>query len=270
MFEPDPLHTRFAAFRQASIARTAPPGTAAVRRTVARRRAGRITAVSTVIVTALTGTVLWSMRPAQLPHPESASSSPSAVVSAAPSTATAAERPTPSTASAPSASLQGTPTVQPQTASICSTVTPGQVPLSVNDSDPLSVSPGDYFSRCPKARIRVYAARYQWDANRQEYTLAHLDNAYLTATSPTAPKPTVNPASLPGCGYAFIIAQSNVDPPGVFPPSLESAPLTVHSYWSQHNLGYVVEALTNVYTPAEQAGVVGCQPPGGSSASPTP
>jgi hypothetical protein len=270
MPDQDPLAGRFAAFRKASIATTQPPGVAAVQRAVVRRRAGRtLAAAAAAAVVLVIGTVLWVIRPAQSPRPaQSASPPPSSVVSATP---TPTGQSTPSTSASPS--LAQTSKVPAQAAPPCSPFTPGGLlELLVNESNQLYVAPSDYFSRCPQARIRVYGARYQWDVNGQQYTLAHIDTVYLTAASPTAPMPPIDTALLPGlgCGYAFVIAQSSVNPPGVYPASLESAPTNIDSYWSQHNLGYVLSWLANTYTPAQQAKSVGCQPPGGPTASATP
>lgn len=281
MPDQDPLAGRFAAFREASVTTAQPPGVAAVQRTVARRRASRTlttAGVAVAVVALLTGTFLWVIHPGPPPRPaESASPAPSAAVSITPNPTT---QPTPSTSASSQSQSQSQsrspagPKVPAQTGLSCSYQTPGQLSqlfeLLVNENNQLYLTPSDYFSHCPQTRIPVYAARYQWDVNGQQYTVAHVDHVYLTAASPTAALPTINPASLPGCGYAFIIAESNVDPPGTYPTSLTGAPANMRSYWSQHNLGYVISDLLNTYTPAEQANVVGCQPPGGSTASPTP
>src|SRR5262249_46991990 len=159
---------------------------------------------------------------------------PSATASAKPSMT---PQPTP-TASIGSASPDAAPKVPARAPSTCSTATPY---LQI-DNTQYVVVPSDYFSRCPQTRIRAYAALWTWDVNQQEYKLAHINNVYFTAASPTAPSSALDLASIPPntCGYAFVKAQSNSDPPGIYPTSLTGTAPDIPSYWSQHGLGPVL------------------------------
>jgi hypothetical protein len=137
------------------------------------------------------------------------------------------------------------------------------------DNTQYVVVPSDYFSRCPQTRIRAYAVLYKWDVNQQEYALANINNVYLTAASPTAPVSALALPSIQGtCGWAFVQAQSNTDPPGIYPTSLTGEAPAINSYWSQHGLGSVLGWQTNAPTPAQLATNPSCRRP--ASSSPTP
>jgi len=91
--EPDPLGTRFAAFRQACITTTQRPGVLAVRRTVARRRANRALVAGALTMLA-GGAAVWLSHRASTPNPAaSPSSSPTTAVATSPTTPTASPAP---------------------------------------------------------------------------------------------------------------------------------------------------------------------------------
>ena len=102
--------------------------------------------------------------------------------------------------------------------------------------DSLNVSPGDYWTRCPNARVRIYTVVYEWDVSQQRYTRAHLAYIYLTSTNRTAPIPSADLDPIASvCGYAFLVVGSDSDPPAVLP--VEAAANADYQYWYQHGLG---------------------------------
>jgi hypothetical protein len=253
MLDPDPLDTRFAAFREASIATTQRPGVTAVRRTVARRRAVRALAAGAFTVL-IAGMAIWSTHQGTVPNPAaSASSSPTAAVTASPTTA--ANSPAPVQPIPPTSS--GTPAAAGQAAPTCPTRQPNFP--QVVASDPISVTPSNYFAQCRDARLRILGATYEWDTSRQQYRLINAQNSYLTAATPTLPMPKWKPDALGNaCGYAFVSAWTDLDPPTVLPASMSDAQ---NYYASRAGFGYSLEIFWNTRTPADLALVPACQPP---------
>lgn len=262
MLEPDPLDTRFAAFRKASIAATKRPGVAAVRRTVVRRRTTRTLAAGAFAVL-VAGAAIWLIPPGSVPNPSaSASASPTTAVTASPNT------PTPATSSVPAQSTpagSGTPAAAGQAVTTCPTRQPNFPQVAA--SDPINVAPSDYFAQCRQTRLRILGATYEWDVNRQQYRLVNVQTSYLTAATPTVPMPKWKPDSLGNaCGYAFITAWSDLDPPTALPASMSDA----QNYYANRNgFGYSLEIFWNTRAPADLALVPACQPPN-PTPSPTP
>lgn len=258
MSDPDPLGSRFAALRQATIAGTKPPGLDAVRRTVARRSATRILVLALVLLT-ITGGGLWLMKPTGRHRP-------TVTTSVTPSPWSAPTTPVPSassTSGAPSSpppSAGRHPTGPATTPNACST------PPDIVGYETLSVNPPSYFAPCPTARFRVYGVTYEWDVNRQQYTLAHLHNSYLTAASPSITRPTaeVDPIGN-ACGYVFVIAMSPVDPPSALPVAATDAGDL--QYWSTHKLGLALGQLWDTSKVTTLAQMPPCRAGGSPSTS---
>jgi hypothetical protein len=246
MSDRDLLAGRFAAFREASVAATECPGVAEVRRAVARRDLTR-TIVVGIIVALAAGTGLWLTRMTTMP-------APSELPSAAPSTVASTGSPSPTARPGPSGSRAGTSdSHKPAT---CPARKPGEP--EVLATDPLTLVDNTYFQRCPEARIRIYGATYEWDARGQRYTLAHLDNAYLTATSPSRPVPAPNlDPSASVCGYGFVVVESDSDPPSVLPLAFTDAP--TFTYWSQHNYPHAIEQEWHTRSASELAQTSVCR-----------
>jgi hypothetical protein len=260
MLDPDPLDplgTRFAAFRRASIAATHRPGVAAVRRTVARRRAIR-TLASGALAVLVAGVAIWSTRDGAVPNPSaSPSPSPTTVVTGSPTT--------PTTSPVPAQPIPAASSGAGQAVTTCPTRQPNFPQVIASDS--ISVAPSDYFAQCREARLRILGATYEWDINRQQYRLVNVQTSYLTAATPTLPMPKWKPDSLGNaCGYAFISAWSDLDPPTALPGSMSDAQ---NYYAARGGFGYSLEIFWNTHTPADLTLVPACQPPN-ATPSPTP
>jgi len=221
MSERDVLADRLAALRVAASEAARPPGVAAVRRTVARRDARRTLAGAFVVLLVAVAYVLagaTGREPGPVVPP---TMTPTPTATPTPSTVETTTAPPPGTSTAASGRGCGYGSSRGP---------------SILGGDELNVSPGDYWSRCPSARVRVVAATYEWDVGSQRYTRAHVTTIYLTAATPTAPVPTpeLDPiASV--CGYAFVVTGTDVDLPAALPTSL--ADDWDMSYWYTHGYG---------------------------------
>lgn|GEM_PF-6711197 len=256
MSDPDPLVGRFAAFREASIASTERPRVDALRRRVARRDATR-TLSAALLVALVAAAVLWFSRPQPSAPPTTPPRASAGPVSAAPSApAPSASAPAPSaSASASTPSAIGA-TVPGGVAAFCAR---RDLPL-VTNSDPMLPEYSDYFTHCPNARVRVYAMTYEWDPQRQQYALAHVNNAYLTAAQPSVarPVPTLDPIS-GACGYLTAVVVADVDPPATLPVAVTDAWDGGFTYWGQFKLG-VLEQFSTFGKAADVASRPLCQP----------
>lgn len=134
-------------------------------------------------------------------------------------------------------------------------------------SGSVSVTPSDYFAQCRQARLRILGATYEWDVNRQQYRLVNVQTSYLTAATPTVPLPKWTPDALGNaCGYAFISAWSDLDPPAALPASMSDAE---NYFAARSGFGYSLEIFWNTRAPADLALVPACEPPN-ATPSPTP
>lgn len=260
MSEPDPLGTRLAAFRQASIATTQRPGVMAVRRTVARRRAIRTSAAGALTVLAA-GAAIWFSHPGSAPNPAaSPSATPTTAITASPAIPTSSPAP-----AQPAPPNSGAPAGAGPAAATCPTRKPNFP--QVLSGDPITVSPSDYFAQCPSSRLRILGATYEWDVNRQQYRLVNVQTSYLTAAAPTVAMPKWKPDPLGNaCGYAFVTAWTNLDPPTVLPASMSDA----QNYFADRNgFGSALDIFWNTRAAADLAQVPQCEPPN-STRSPTP
>jgi hypothetical protein len=259
MSDPDPLLGRFAAFRDASIAATTRPGVDAVRRRVSRRDATR-TLAAALLVVLVAAALLWFSRPLPSAPPVTPPRASAGPVSAAPSPSASAPVPSAS-ASASTRPTAGSATVPDGTAAFCAR---RDLALMTN-SDPMIPVYSDYFTHCPSVRLRAYAVTYEWDLQRQQYTVAHINNAYLTAAQPSTPRPQPELDPISGaCGYLTAVIQADVDPPAALPVAATDA-FDV-TYWHQFkNLQVLAETWT-FSKAADLAKRPLCQPqPGGGS-----
>jgi hypothetical protein len=248
MSDRDRLTARFAAFREASIATTVRPSVATVRRRVARRDAARTAAVG-LLVALVAGTGLWLTRHATVPAPTlPPSPTPTVQFSDLPHRPNGQPGPSASSASAdPTSRLS--PTCGPQKPS----------DPYVGNGDPLVLTDSSYFQRCPNARVRVWMATYEWDVNRQQYVRAHFDLSYLTAQSPTEPKPAPNLDPIASvCGYGYALGSGPTDPPTALPTGMPGS--AIDRYWYDH-YPPTIEAFWNIHTQSELSSVAVCQPP---------
>jgi hypothetical protein len=245
MSEPDQLAQRLTALRVAAIEATRPPGVATVRRTVARRDARR-TVVGAFMLLVLAVAVVLAGATGRNPSP------------VLPPTL----NPTPSPTATPS-TMESTTTSPAAAASPASTSTSGLRcgyvlgGADILGSDPITVGPPDYWSRCPSSRLRILAAMYYWDVASQHYTQAHVTTIYLTLANQTAPMPTPQVDSIAGaCGYLFVVIGTNVDLPTALP--ITPAGNWDPSYWYNNGYGQALEQQWNMGPNYLQAAV--CRP----------
>jgi hypothetical protein len=192
------LAQRLSALRVAAIEATRPPGVAAVRRTVARRAARRTVAGAFVLLLLAVAVVLAG----------ATGRDPSPVL---PPTLTPTPAPsvTPSTVESTTTTTSPAATSSPVSTTSTSGLRCGYQKLGGADilgSDPLSVGPPDYWSRCPSSRLRILAVTYEWDIGGQQYTQAHVTTIYLTRANQTAPMPAPQLDPIANeCAYLFVV-----------------------------------------------------------------
>jgi hypothetical protein len=260
MSEADRIRDRFTGFRGYSTRITMPPGVEAVRRAVRVRRTRRTAYGAVAAMLALLATMLpiWVHRtslpsvplpsPSTVPSPsESDSGFPDPVAPAAGGSSTSSAK-KPTLACFLGSDGRGD-------------LNPGVYP----ENGDYYVLPSDYFVKCPRNRIRVYAATWTWDTGRQQLVLYRSSEIYLSAAQPRAKAPV--PASAPpgiNCGYVQYVVQSGRPVPATIPTSVQDGPERDHFQWiaSQGNL---LTGLWSIGTTGSLKGVAGCGP----SASPT-
>jgi hypothetical protein len=216
--EQDRLKDRFTTFRRYSIETTTPPGVAAIQRAVFQRRArkaGLVAVIAAALVLSMVWPV-WSHRPID----PAITPSPSGTVSSTASGSAAPAPPPPQSAQAgPGSSGSGSPSPQ------CVLDARGHgspiSPFVGTSGSTWSVSPADYFVRCPNIKLRVYVASYHWDLLREQYVLYRSAQAIFTAAQPkvNALTPVLPPDMT--CGYAWYSIVSNRPIPQSIPRSVQ-------------------------------------------------
>lgn len=260
------LRERFAGFGRYSAQVTAPPGIAAVTRTIARRRARRVTAVAVAVVLAILMLAIpvWS-RTRPVPPGVNPSPSISGTTNAPDSVAPLPAAPPAPSSPSPSRSVDWCAPSQSWNASVFS------------DGDPSAkysmyvTIPSDYFQRCPQARLRMVWASYGWSPTQHQLVLSHSDVFYLTATMLKTPvlEPTP-PDNADACGYAAFVARSDRSVPATVPASIQNATGAEFLNWVALT-GQQVRTRWTVTSVAQELADPRCTPPTTSpSVSATP
>jgi hypothetical protein len=259
--EQDPLSDRFTAFRRYSVETTNPPGVAVIRRTVFRRRA-RNSAVVAIIAAVLVLSMVWPVwshrpvEPAITPSP-SGTVSPSGSGSGSPAAPPAGSAPTSAGSSASSSR---------STRCLLGADERGDLNPFVGGGSTYSVTPPDYFVRCPNNRLRVYTATYRWDRSRQQLVLYSSQEVTLTAARPTAK--ALVPAEPTGatCGYIYYTVQSGKAVPATIPVSVQDGADRDHYIYFQAQ-GVIITYFWDTQPSTTLKQYPDCAPP---SPSPSP
>jgi hypothetical protein len=216
--EQDHLRDRFTAFRRYSVETTTPPGVVAIQRAVIQRRA-RNAGIVAIIAAALVLSMVWPVW-SHRPVDPAVTPTPSGTVS---STASGSAQPAPpstsAAAGAPGLSGSGSPTPH----CLLDALGHGDPisPYVVTSGSTWSVSPADYFVRCPNIKVRVYLASYHWDLYREQYVLYRSAQAIFTAAQPTAKALTPVLPSPTTCGYLWYSIVSGRPIPQSIPRSVQ-------------------------------------------------
>jgi hypothetical protein len=259
--EQDYLRDRFTAFRRYSVETTTPPGVVSIQRAVIQRRA-RNAGIVAIIAAALVLSMVWPVW-SHRPVDPAVTPTPSGTVnSTASGSAQPAPPPTSAAAGAAGSSGSGSPTPH------CTLDAQGHgdpvSPVVDTSSSTWSISPPDYFVRCPNNKVRVYLASYHWDLNREQYVLYRSAQIILTAAQPKAKAMSPVLPSDTSCGYLWFLIVSGRPIPAAIPTSVQNGTNSDHFNYI-YAMGNVLSSLWNIASTATLKQNPNCVWPGPAS-----